>query len=96
MFLAGAQGAVNQVINNISSTSAKTESADANTSFLSAVKEVSENLVGKIVVAGGADIAEPELLKHKFIDESGAGGEEEDVFDFIRKIEDLLKKNRNQ
>ena len=96
MLLAGAQGAVSQVINAVSNSSGKLESVEGNASFLSAVKEVSENLAGKIVVAGGADIAEPELLKHKFVNESGSGVEEEDVYDFIRKIEDLLKKNQEQ
>ncbi len=91
-------GTANQVVVNAANSSdkGKSDGINNNVSFLSTVKEVAENLAGKIVVAGGADIAEPDFLRQKFGYEIEIPEKIETVYDFIAEIRNILKDKKKR
>ena len=94
MQIAGSQGGASQVAVNQANSSGKgkTEAVNNNNaSFLSAVKEVAESVSGKIVVAGGADVEELNILKRDAEYRMDVPEKIETVYDFIGDQEPLKR-----
>jgi len=100
MLIAGSQGGASQVAVNQTNSSGKgkTEGVNNNNnaSFLSACKEVAESVSGKIVVAGGADIEELNILKRDAEYQMDVPEKIETVYDFIAEIRSLLREKKGK
>ena len=92
MDIVGILGSINQI--QVNTDKAKVDNNPSGLNFLSAAKEVAENMAGGIVVANNSSMKELSFKKEDFSYDRDLPDKIETVYDFIAEIENMLKKKK--